>query len=85
MATKPGPLSRMASQTMATGREHVAKVLTGEETVPEAAGAAVEELLSGSASRSKSKPATRKAALTKVVKKKLAAKAGSVRKKAKSK
>jgi hypothetical protein len=71
---------------MATGREHVAKVLTGEETVPEAAGAAVEELLSGSASRSTSKPATRKAAQTKgSAKKKLSAKAGSVRKKAKNK
>lgn len=54
MAAKSGTLGRIASKTMAAGRAHVSKVLKGEETLPEAAGAAVEDLLSGSKAKSES-------------------------------
>jgi len=84
MATKSGRLSRLLSKTMAAGSEHVTKALKGEETLPEAAGAAVEDLLSGSTSRPSPKAAIRKAVKSKVsVKKKAAAKSSSSRKKAK--
>ena len=84
MATKSGTLSGLLSKTMAAGSEHVAKALKGEETLPEAAGAAVEDLLSGSTSRPSPKAAIRKAVKSKVsVKKKLAVKSDSSRKKAK--
>jgi len=84
MATKSGTLSRLLSKTMAASSEHVAKALKGEETLPEAAGAAVEDLLSGSTSRPSPKAAIRKAVKSKVVtKKKPAMKSGSSRKKAK--
>jgi hypothetical protein len=83
MATKSGTLNRLLSKTMAAGSEHVAKALKGEETLPEAAGAAVEDLLSGSTSRPSPKAAIRKAVKSKVsVKKKPAAKSDSSRKKA---
>jgi hypothetical protein len=85
MATKSGTLSRIVSKTMAAGSKHVSKVLDGEETLPEAAGAAVEDLLSGSSARPARKAATRTATQSKVsAKKKPAAKSGSRRKKAKS-
>lgn len=61
MAEKPGVLHRIASKTAVVGREHVAKVLKGAETLPEAAGAAVEDLLSGSKARSGSKTTAKKA------------------------
>jgi len=84
MARKPGTFNRIVSKTMAAGSEHVAKVLKGEETLPEAAGAAVEDLLSGSTSRLSPKAAIRKAVKSKIsVKKKRAVKSGSSRKKAK--
>jgi len=84
MATKSGRLSKLLSKTMAAGSEHVAKALKGEETLPEAAGAAVEDLLSGSSTRPTPKAAVRKAIKSKVsAKKKPAAKAGSQRKEAK--
>lgn len=84
MARKPGTLNRIVSKTMAAGSEHVAKVLKGLETLPEAAGAAVEDLLSGSTSRPSPKAAIRKAVKSKVsVKKKPAVKSGSSRKQAK--
>ena len=84
MARKPGTLNRIVSKTMEAGSEHVAKVLKGEETLPEAAGAAVEDLLSGSTSRPSPKAALRKAVKSKVsTKKKPATKSGSARKKAK--
>jgi hypothetical protein len=62
MATKSGALSRIASKAMAAGRVHIGKVLKGEETLPEAAGGTVENLLSGSrvASASKTKDAPKK-------------------------
>ena len=44
MAKKPGTLNRIVWKTMAAGSEHVTEVLKGEETLPEAAGAAVEDL-----------------------------------------
>jgi hypothetical protein len=84
MATKSGTLSRILSKTMEAGSEHVAKALKGEETLPEAAGAAVEDLLSGSSTRPAAKAATGKAVKSKVsAKKKPAAKADSQRRKAK--
>jgi hypothetical protein len=46
MAKKSGVLHRIASKTIDTGLEHAGKVLKGEETLPEAAGGAVEDLLS---------------------------------------
>jgi len=58
------------------------RALKGEETVPEAAGAAVEDLLSGSTSRAP-KAATRKAVKSKRSIKKPAAATGAQRKKAK--
>jgi hypothetical protein len=48
MERKSETLARIAAKTMDAGREHVARVLQGTETLPEAAGATVEELLSGS-------------------------------------
>ena len=84
MATKSGTLNRIVSKTMAAGSEHIVRALKGEETLPEAAGAAVEDLLSGSTSRPSPKAAIRKAVKSKVVtKKKPAMKSGSSRKKAK--
>jgi len=80
MAAKSGTLGRIASKTIAAGRSHVSKVLAGEETLPEAAGAAVEDLLSGSKSRSAAKSTAVKLA-KKVVKKKVSA---STRPKAKA-
>lgn len=71
MAAKSGTLGRIASKTMATGRTHVSKILAGEETLPEAAGAAVEDLLSGSKSRSVKSTAMKTA--KKTVKKKASA------------
>jgi hypothetical protein len=69
---------------MAAGSEHVAKALKGEETLPEAAGAAVEDLLSGSTSRPAPKAAIRKAVKSKVsTRKKPTTKSSSARKKAK--
>jgi hypothetical protein len=84
VAKKPGAFNRIVSKTMAAGSDHVAKVLKGVETLPEAAGAAVEDLLSGSTSRPSPKAAIRKAATSKVsVKKKPGMKSDSSRKKAK--
>jgi hypothetical protein len=84
METKRGTINRILSKTMAAGSEHVAKALKGEETLPEAAGAAVEDLLSGSTSRPSPKAAVRKAVKSKLAtKKKPAVKSGSSRKKAK--
>ena len=84
MARRPGTLNRIVSKTIAAGSEHVAKALKGEETLPEAAGAAVEDLLSGSTSRPSPKAAIRKAPKSKIsVKKKPAMKSDSSGKKAK--
>ena len=81
MATKSGTLSRIVSKTMAAGSEHVAKVLKGEETLPEAAGAAVEDLLSGSTSRPLPRAAVRKAVKSKAsAKKKATVKSDSAQK-----
>jgi hypothetical protein len=83
MATKSGTLNRIVSKTMAAGSEHIVRALKGEETLPEAAGAAVEDLLSGS-TRPAPKAASRKAVNHKVsVKKKPVAAAGVKRQKAK--
>jgi hypothetical protein len=85
MATKSGTLSQLLSKTMATGSEHIAKALKGEETLPEAAGAAVEDLLSGSPKGSASKAAVRKAVKSKrAAKKKSTAKGDSQRQKSKN-
>jgi len=59
MTRKPGVLHRIASKTVAAGREHVDKVLKGEETLPEAAGAAIEDLFPSSKVKSESKTAER--------------------------
>ena len=84
MATKSGTLARIVSKTRASGSEHGVKALKGEETLAEAAGAAVEDLLSGSRARSSAKTTIRKAVKTKVsTKKKPAAKRGSRRGKTK--
>jgi hypothetical protein len=68
---------------MDAGLEHADKVLKGEETLPEAAGAAVEDLLSSSKARSSSsKTQSRKAVDHKdSARKNPARKAGSARKK----
>lgn len=80
MARKSGTLARIVSETMAAGGEHAVKALKGEETLPEAAGAAVEDLLSTKA-RPSAKAATRKAVKRKAsTKKKPGAKARSERK-----
>jgi hypothetical protein len=84
VATKSGTLSQLLSKTMAAGSEHVAKALKGEETLPEAAGAAVEDLLSGSTKRAVPKAAVRKAVKSKgAAKKKSMSKGDSQRRKAK--
>ena len=81
MATKSRTLVRIVSKTMAAGSEHAMKALKG---LPEAAGAAVEDLLAGSKVRPAAKTATRKAVKTKAFnQKKPGAKAGSQRKKTK--
>jgi hypothetical protein len=85
MATKRGVLCRIASNTVAAGRGHVAKVLKGEETL-EAACAAVENLLSGSKTRSAPKSSAKKYREGKTsVQKRFAAKKGSTGKTAKLK
>jgi hypothetical protein len=66
MAAKSETLSRILSKTMAAGGEHVAKALKGEETLPEAAGAAVEDILSGSTKKAAPKVILRKAVKSKV-------------------
>jgi hypothetical protein len=86
MARKSGVLHRIASKTMDAGLDHVDKVLKGEETLPEAAGAAVEDLLSSPKARSlSSKTPSRKALDHKdSAGKNPAGKAGSARKKSQS-
>ena len=86
MATE-GVLSKIASKTIEAGRMHAANALTGDETIPEAAGGTVEDLLSGSKSsaakaRSKKSASNRSPARRKAVgKKKPAAKKAMSRKK----
>jgi hypothetical protein len=84
VAKTSGTLGRIASKTVAAGREHVAKVLLGEETLPEAAGAAVEDLLSGAKAKSAPKTASKKSTVKRKTsaQKKFVAKKGSTRKKA---
>ena len=60
MAQKKGTLGRIASKTVAAGRAHMAKVILGEETLPEAAGGTVEDLLSGKKSAKSSSETTSK-------------------------
>jgi hypothetical protein len=86
MARKSGVLHRIASKTMDAGLDHVDKVLKGEETLPEAAGAAVEDLLSSSKARSSSsKTPSRKTLDHKdSARKNPAGKTGSARKKSQS-
>jgi hypothetical protein len=60
MAKKSGTLGRIASKTLAAGREHVGKLISGTETVAQAAGAAVEDLLSGSKAKSTKKTRAKK-------------------------
>jgi hypothetical protein len=82
VARKSGALNRIVSKTMAAGTDHVAKVLKGGEALAEAAGAAVQDLLSGSTPKRSLKTATGKAAKNKVAtRKKSAAGAGTKRKK----
>ena len=86
MARKSGVLRRIASKTMDAGLEHVDKVLKGEETLPEAAGAAVEDLLSGSKAKSQPKRAERVLSKVKAsTNKRPTTKATSARKKSQSK
>ncbi|MHB8384042.1 MAG: hypothetical protein ACYDC3_17070 [Candidatus Binataceae bacterium] len=85
---KKGILSRVASKTFAAGREHVAKILKGEESVPEAAGSAVENMLSGSKAKSTKKSAATKKPSAKGstgAQTKMAAKGTAARKKPRSK
>jgi hypothetical protein len=86
MATKSGVLHRIASKTMDAGLEHVGKALKGEETLPEAPGAVVEDLLSGSKAKSSSSKTSRNAlkARSSAEKKKPAMKTGSARTKSRA-
>jgi hypothetical protein len=85
MARKPGVLHRIASKTMDAGLEHVEKVLKGEETLPEAAGAAVEDLLSSSKVKSAAQAAQKGSPDAKAsAKRKSTIKGGAVRKKSKT-
>jgi len=63
MATTSATLGHIASKTLAAGRVHAAKALLGEETSPEAAGATVEDLLSGSKPTSASNTPTKRASV----------------------
>jgi hypothetical protein len=60
MAKKTGTMRRIATKTVAAGRSHLAKVLTGDETIPEAAGGTVEDLLSGSKTKASANPVEKK-------------------------
>ena len=83
---KSGTLGRIAAKTVAAGREHVAEVLKGAETLPEAIGGAVEDLLSGPKARPSSKATAEKAVKKKeAVKKKRAKKLALRGKKSQSK
>jgi hypothetical protein len=86
MARKSGTLRRIASRTVSAGREHAEKLLKGKETVPEAAGAVVEDLLSGS--KAKAEPEKAEKVLSKVkasTKKKPTTKTTSARERSQSK
>jgi hypothetical protein len=85
MARKPGVLRRIASKTMDAGLQHVDKVLKGEETLPEAAGAAVEDLLSTSKVKSAAQNAQKVSPNAKAsAKRKPTIKGGAARKKSKT-
>lgn len=60
MAKKTGTMRRIVTKTVAAGRSHLAKVLTGDETIPEAAGGTVEDLLSGSKTNLPANPVEKK-------------------------
>jgi hypothetical protein len=86
MAKESGTLGKLASKTLAAGREHVAKIISGEETVAEAAGGTVEDLISGPKEKEAKKNAVKKVTANKAaaVKKKTTAKRPSARKKSKN-
>ena len=86
MARKSGRLHRIASKTVADAREHAEKLLRGVETLPEAAGAAIEKLLSSSkASSASSKTSRARAAKeSSPAEKKRTVKTGSSRKKSRA-
>ena len=86
MAMKSGRLHRIASKTVAAGREHAEKLLRGVETLPEAAGAAIEELLSSSKATSASSKTSNARAVKESppAEKKRAVKTGSPRKKSRA-
>jgi hypothetical protein len=87
MASKSGTLGRIASKTLEASREHVGKLMSGAETLAQAAGGAVEDLLSGTQAKSTKTAAVRKVSAKKraVIKKKKRAKRSSTSKKSKSK
>jgi hypothetical protein len=60
MTKKRGVLRRIVSKAVAVGRGHVPKVMKGEETFAEAAGATVEAVLSNRRAKSTTKPAAKK-------------------------
>jgi len=59
---KAGSTTRLASKTVTAGRAHLANVLQGEETLAEAAGLAVQDVLSGKKTRTASGNKTKRAA-----------------------
>jgi hypothetical protein len=80
MATRSGTLGSIASKTMAAGRVHMAKALLGQETLPEAAGGVVDDLLSGSKAKPVSHTAAKKFSVkTKAARRKTGAKNISTR------
>jgi hypothetical protein len=86
MAKESGTLGKIASKTLAAGRKHIAKIISGEETVAEAAGGTVEDLISGRNKKDAKKNAVKKATANKAaaVNKKTTAKRPSTRKKSKN-
>ena len=87
MAKKSGSMRRIAKKAVAAGRVHAAKVLLGEETLPEAAGGTVRGLLSSSKATSALRAAAkRESAKTKPsAKKKSAIKPNAAHKKSRIK
>jgi hypothetical protein len=51
MVKKTGTVRRIAARTLAAGGAHLAKVLTGDETIAEAAGGTVEDLMTSSSAK----------------------------------
>ena len=85
MAKKTGTIRRIASKTVAAGREHVAMIISGEETLRQAAGGAIGDLISGSKAKPAKKALVKKASAKKKVAKKKPAAKSAIRKRSKKK